>query len=336
MSTKFLRINGDYKITTEEGGRITLDTGNEVGQVVITGDLVVEGNTTTIETTNMTIEDNIIQLNVGEGGSGITAGQAGIEVERGSLVNGRWLFVDAIDWTDTTIPGTIRSGGWSGRDATGNILGIETVSITTGGNDFAFYLNSQAAKLYIDGAGSGYHLRVTEDDDIPNKRYVDDSITNFFNVTVPNRIEDGPLSDLTKVQVYDNTTTGLPSKIKIDIDGNEKVEIYEDYVDIYGLRIEELPNRGMEIKTNQTSGNDLILGAMGTGQVVIEDNFRIQRIGHEGDQTAPDDIPVPIEGVTVFANTSNAGATGLYFVNENEQRDELISRNRALLYSMIF
>ena len=60
MSTKFLKIGGDYKISTESGGRITLDTGNEIGDVVITGDLVVQGQSTVVETTNMTIEDNII------------------------------------------------------------------------------------------------------------------------------------------------------------------------------------------------------------------------------------------------------------------------------------
>lgn len=338
MSTKFLKIGGDYKISTESGGRITLDTGNEIGDVVITGDLVVQGQSTVVETTNMTIEDNIIILNQGETASGITrGGQAGIEVERGTDVNGRWLFVDAIDWTDTTVPGTTRSGGWSGRDTSGNILGIETVSITTSGNPFAFYIdsNNASAKISIDGAND-YELRVTDDDDIPNKKYVDDSITNFFNVTVPSRIQEGPIGNLTKFETFDDSQTGTPSRIVATIDDVDVVEVFSDYADLYGLRIESLTGRGVELKTTETSGNDLILGAMGTGQVVIEDNFRIQRLGHEGDQTTPDNIPVPDEGVTVFANTSNAGGSGLFFVNENSQRDELVSRNRALLYSMIF
>ena len=88
MSSKFLKIGGDYKISTESGGIITLDTGNEVGQVVITGDLVVEGESTVVETTNMTIEDNIILLNQGETGNGITrGGQAGLEIENGIVVD---------------------------------------------------------------------------------------------------------------------------------------------------------------------------------------------------------------------------------------------------------
>lgn len=338
MSSKFLKIGGDYKISTESNGTITLDTGNEVGQVVITGDLVVEGESTVVETTNMTIEDNIILLNQGETGNGITrGGQAGLEIERGVDVNGRWLFVDSIDWTDTPIPGTTRSGGWSGRDTSGNILGIETVSITTGGNPFAFYINSNdvGAKLFIDGAAD-YELRVTDDDDIPNKKYVDDSITNFFNVTVPSRIEEGGVGDITKVETFDDSVTGTPSRVNLTVDSINIADFFETYADIYGLRIEDLPGRGIELKTTQTSSNDLILGAMGTGQVVIEDNLRIQKIGHEGDDSAPDSVPVPSEGVTMFANTSNSGGSGLFFVNENAQRDELISRNRALVYSMIF
>lgn len=338
MSSKFLKIGGDYKITTTSGGTITLDTGNEVGTVVVTGNLQVEGEQTVVNTTDMAIEDNLILLNTGETAAGITrGGQAGLEVERGTLTNGRWLFVDSIDWTDTPIPGTTRQGGWSGRDTSGNILGIETVSITTSGNPFAFYIDSNdaGAKIFIDGAAD-YELRVTEDDDIPNKKYVDDSITNFFNVIVPSRIEEGPVGNKTKVETFDNTQTGTASRIGLTVDNVDVAEFFEEYADIYGLRIEDLPGRGIELKTTQTSSNDLILGAMGTGQVVIEDNLRIQRIGHEGDDGAPASIPVPNEGVTVFANTSNAGGSGLFFVNENSQRDELISRNRALVYSMIF
>jgi hypothetical protein len=32
----------------------------------------------------------------------------------------------------------------------------------------------------------------------------------------------------------------------------------------------------------------------------------------------------------------DAGKTGLYFINAEETRDELVSKNRALLFGMLF
>ena len=53
--------------------------------IIIDGNLTVSGSTTSVETTNSTITDNIIVLNQGETGAGITAVTSGIEIERGSL-----------------------------------------------------------------------------------------------------------------------------------------------------------------------------------------------------------------------------------------------------------
>ena len=39
----------NYKLQVQTGGVITLDTGNQTGRVVVTGDLAVLGNTTTVE-----------------------------------------------------------------------------------------------------------------------------------------------------------------------------------------------------------------------------------------------------------------------------------------------
>ena len=54
--------DGDYKLQVQNGGQIVLDTGNGFGQVYITGDLYVNGLTTTINSTTLTVDDNIICL----------------------------------------------------------------------------------------------------------------------------------------------------------------------------------------------------------------------------------------------------------------------------------
>ena len=66
--------------------------------VTVAGDLTVNGTTTTINATNLNITDNVIIVNSSEAGAGVTAGTAGIEVERGSLANTSWLFDETNDW----------------------------------------------------------------------------------------------------------------------------------------------------------------------------------------------------------------------------------------------
>ena len=84
--SKYLNVpNGSYKITVQTGGAIILDTGLETGTVEISGNLLVRGETTTINTAQLDIEDNIITLNSGETGAGITLNDAGFKIERGTL-----------------------------------------------------------------------------------------------------------------------------------------------------------------------------------------------------------------------------------------------------------
>ena len=58
--------------------------------VTINGNLIVEGNTTTVSTTNLTIEDKFISL----GSGSISDASAGIVVERSAGGNGTGLFWD--------------------------------------------------------------------------------------------------------------------------------------------------------------------------------------------------------------------------------------------------
>ena len=67
--------------------------------IIIDGNLTVSGSTTSVETTNSTIADNIIVLNEGETLAGIAGGSgtSGIEIDRGSLTNVSFVYDDSID-----------------------------------------------------------------------------------------------------------------------------------------------------------------------------------------------------------------------------------------------
>jgi hypothetical protein len=68
-------------------GVVTVDD-----DLVVTGDLTVQGSLTSIETTNTAITDNVIVLNSGETGAGITSVTSGIEIERGTLGNKTFVY----------------------------------------------------------------------------------------------------------------------------------------------------------------------------------------------------------------------------------------------------
>ena len=83
--------------------------------VTIAGNLIVQGTTTSIETTNTDITDNVIVLNNGEVGAGVTAGTSGIEIDRGTEANKTFVWDDSVDkWTigsETLVAGRFESVG---------------------------------------------------------------------------------------------------------------------------------------------------------------------------------------------------------------------------------
>ena len=100
--------------------------------VTITGDLTVSGALTSINTTNTTITDNTIVLNDGESGAGITAGTAGISIDRGTLDTATVLFNETTDVFEMKVGaslGTLNVDTVTG-DLTGNSAGVHTGAVT--------------------------------------------------------------------------------------------------------------------------------------------------------------------------------------------------------------
>ena len=96
--------------------------------VVIAGDLTITGDATEIETTNTAITDNVIVLNKGEAGAGVTLGTAGIEVERGTEANKTFVWDETTDkWTlgaETLVAATVEA------EFTGVVGGVTPATVT--------------------------------------------------------------------------------------------------------------------------------------------------------------------------------------------------------------
>ena len=141
---KTLRTSGDYTIKAGPSGSagdkiITLDAAD----VRIPGNLIVDGATTYVETTNLKIEDSIIILN--KNNSGAVDIDAGIMIERGTSGNNA-----AIYWNegDDVFKAVLTTSGHDTTSISDTTLAKIRVGAPAGGDD-------AATKDYVDTAISG-------------------------------------------------------------------------------------------------------------------------------------------------------------------------------------
>jgi hypothetical protein len=106
------------KVTTDliEGGSvITIDPaglGDNTGEVIIAGNLTVQGTTTSVNSNEVNIGDSIILLNSDE--TGTPSQNGGIEIERGTSANKSFVWNeadDAWDLSDETLQNVTLDGG---------------------------------------------------------------------------------------------------------------------------------------------------------------------------------------------------------------------------------
>jgi hypothetical protein len=219
------QVNGDYLLKAGSGGTITLDTGNKEGLVLITGDLTVKGNTTTISTVNLDVEDNIIVLNFGESGAGITQIFSGIEIDRGSETNVRLLFNEALQWYNP-ISGQTETGSWTFTDTNNSLRPIRVASISSSElTDIVFDLRNTGNVLSVANSNPlVYSFNVLNDIDgsdnkIPTVRTMRDYVSaggitsGMADVDKIYKISGATI--VSRIQAYDD---------RIDLFLNEQVE----------------------------------------------------------------------------------------------------------------
>ena len=341
--SKVLSVNnGNYTVKVEGGGQILFDTsrgtlvsGKPAGTVVIRGNLEVEGTTTTVESNDTLINDNILTLNNGQTGAGISASknyQAGIEIDRGSEATAKFVFDDSVAWD---IGGDSGTGGFklftgSGAKTTLVLDGIKSnaaLYIDTGNNGISVTNATDYETNVFPYTGSAVTGGAIDDDMIPNAKAVVDYVA-FANASLlQNRIEEGTTTK-TFVQSRDFEVTGSPSEVSIGIDNETRASFFLDTIQLGDIVLQ-----GSQISTINTN-EDLRLEAAGTGSVQINDKLHLTSTAHASD--AAIDPLKPTTGSILYTKTEDAGGTGLFFVNSSNTQNEIISNNRSLLYSMIF
>lgn len=334
--SQVVQTNGNYTIKTATNGVIRLDTGDAVGEVRVTGNLIVDGTTVTVEAENLEIRDNTILLNSGELGNGVTLQYSGIEIDRGSngpTVNPKasFLFNEA---TDTFEISTRDAAGIS--NFTNSALKVRYIRTDS---------NVDGGDLTLIGAGSGL-VKVTGTTDYLNEilltmanpanpsastvtpTLADDVLANvkYVNYAVLNNPTYLLRDDDTRVITADSAIHaadygGGESRILFQIDGNTRATLFNDNFTLFGV---EIADRRISAKN---TNDDLILDANGTGKIIIDSPIQM------GVQIS---TPAAVPGNTIlYAATAGTGGSGVYFVNSSDS-SELTNKNRALLWSMLF
>lgn len=121
------------------------------GNIIITGNLNVQGNTVYTETETVLIKDNIITLNAAIGQASLPIRDAGIEIDRGLLPNSQIIWNETVDRWTFTHDGNLY---W-------NIGSVQNAFVTFTANGTSVTPQSNNDTLIINGLGG---ILITGDD----------------------------------------------------------------------------------------------------------------------------------------------------------------------------
>jgi hypothetical protein len=148
-------LNTDLLITNKinASANITLQSST----VYIDGDLQVGGNSTAVSKTDLEVTDNLITLNKGESGAGVTLTYAGIEVDRGSEATVAIRYNETVDKWQVTNDGSsyanVHTVSADENPTLGSNLDVGTFSILSESTDYVKF-DSNLAVRYTSAAPS--------------------------------------------------------------------------------------------------------------------------------------------------------------------------------------
>jgi len=338
MSTDVLKVSGNYLLDARNGD-ITLNVTNastdHTGTVTIIGNLDVIGQTTQIESQDSRIKDNIIVLNSGETNAYVTLGTSGLLIARGNsdeLPNAATLlYNDENYWNVSSV--TTRGVFEFNSAEAGSAIQVNAIRINqSNGNTTLNILGDDNPQGMINVKGTDdYASRVLDDDDIPNKKYVDSAL--YFGTDIAKRLEVGS----SFLRIFDSSLSpsdpffSPSSKLLAALDTSTNV--------VFRLEGTEAQIQGITINDHivsvNTEATDLVLQVQtgtnilsGTASVAIDSPLKLKEY--------PYGITPEAFNTTIYnSGTPGGGGTGLYYVN-TDTSDELVSRRKAIIYGIIF
>ena len=328
--------NGDYRLQVQTGGNIILDTQATTGKVLVIGDLDVQGALTYVESTNTQVTDNIIQLNYGQTGNGISAGNnytSGIEIERGNYNAAQFVFNEQLTHYDATSSSNV-SGTWSARTANGTLNAIQLRTIVTDGvGNLSFDLLNSNITLRVANS-SNYYLNVSDNNDIPNLQYLKAYVASSYSGSgqgqaIVDRVM-YPVANTTTIANANSSIEANATNIVFQINQVSYATVSSNGITAGYVQIGGGSSGVPQWNTiTNTSSNNLIITA-NNGYVELKAVTQLDNVSTS--------VTYNSTGTQIYSSaTVGPGKTGIYFANASGSQtpDELISRNRAVLLSIL-
>jgi len=344
MVTDVLRVQGSYNVQAQNGS-ITLDSPS----TVLTGNLTVLGTQTNVDSVNVIVTGTVLVLNQGEpgpvSGSGITRTTpnfpqqtSGLMVARGHSDSTQYgaflLYDDSVTITNASRAVTTSTTGmwrFAGQNYyPGNEFGsaIEVQAIRTPNQIALNLLGAENPHAILTVKGTiNYASNVLDNDDIPNKQYVDNQLavgtTLTQKILVGNSFIEILDNSVSTVSQYFSTTNQIIGALGTST--NIVLKIEDGSAQFQNLTF---VNSTIRVTSTGTETNTNIeLTPAGMGVVQMDSGFSIL-------QTPM--IPTSTNYTNFYSSsTVGGGGTGVYFVNTNGA-DELVSRKKAIVYGIIF
>lgn len=199
-----------------------------------------------------------------------------------------------------------------------SVSGNTTTISTTGQHGF-----TTADTIAISGVQSGDAL---ENLNGTNIQILDIISSQAFKVNV--NTNGGSIANYVANSGTVTKNGSVPSNVAVNVEGVLVANFFQDRSEIEDIRIQ-----GSTISST-TSNQDLEITSPGTGTVRINDVLEIPAGPYTDDASLTPLLPDT--GIRLYSNPQGTGKTGLYYVNSNNTNDEVISKNRSLLFSMLF
>jgi len=207
-------------------------------------------------------------------------------------------------------------------------LSLETITNGVGTTDIVFDFQGTNKVLTVANANT-YSANIARANDIPNVAYLQNYVASNY---VP-----GSGQGTAIVNSMQYPLTGSLSSANSSIQaGTSTIGSYISNVLITSVSSSGVTTGNVIIggtatpnQITNTSGNNLILTASNGGMVEVNNYLRLDNQNQTPTYTS--------SGTEIYSTaTPGPGKTGLFFVNSVNYSDELVAKNRSLLFSMLF
>lgn len=285
--------------------------------VIVQGDLTVSGNVVSVDVETVTVKDNLIVLNSGEVGAGVTAGEAGIIVDRGTETDYKFIFDEVSDSFKVGQEGSLQkvatredspiNGGvavWDTADnrfETTKNIAIDTVSI--GGHAVSWNTDESTLDVALGAAtlqvGQEQLIRVTNNSGI--------SIDNGMAVMAT-----GTLGNSGRITVARANLTQANAKFILGVVTETIANGADGFVTVFG-KVRDIQTNGVNHGETWVDGDVLYVKDSGSGALT---------------KVVPTDTQVKLPVAIVI---SAHGSNGTLFVrvnsiDENHAKAELATK----------